>query len=168
MKNSSADPGQQIERIRSGLYDERESLDEWELEALRLVDQVKATAGGAEPAKAALSVHLARVLERAVDRLVASSNNNTETMARLQERVVDLTGTYVRLQGWVVGLTVAAVVAAFFSVAAASIQAYRALYPVPTQILAQPLPARAAAPSPTPVRDAASQPAPASAAKNPR
>jgi hypothetical protein len=107
-------------------------------------------------------------LRGAIDRLVLSSNNNTETMARLQERVVDLTGTYVRLQGWVVRLTIAALVVGFFSVAAASIQAYRALYPVPTQILAQPIPARAAAPSPMPVRDAASQPAPASAAKNPR
>jgi hypothetical protein len=71
--------------------------------------------------------HAAKVVPAAVDRLVASSDNNTKTMA-------DLTGRYVKLQGWVVGLTVAVAFAAL-------LQAYAALRPsAPPQVLVQPAP----------------------------
>lgn len=151
MKNppTTGHPAERSEAIRQQLYDDTEPLADWERQALPLLAGVKDSAGGAEPAKAYLSVHLVRVVERAVDRLVASSNSNTETMAKLTEKYVSLTDSNVRLQRWVVALTFVVAAAALLQV---GVQAWSAFRPTPPpQVLVQPVPVQVTiAPSPTP------------------
>lgn len=84
----------EIASIKERLYDQGEELTGWEEEALPHLTLVLGSEGGsrkAEFAKAALQVHLSRVLERAIDRLVASSDSNTRTMSRLTRAYVALT-----------------------------------------------------------------------------
>jgi hypothetical protein len=97
---------------------------------------------------------LAEALENAVQDLVDASSDNTKTMAQLQEKIVALTSTYVRLTRWMVGLTAAVALMAIVSGIAAAMQGYRAIRPSSPTVIVRPVPvsfvASPAATSPSP------------------